>query len=543
MEQTREEALGAPGAPQRPQKPLTGPKPSLDPRHDAKKHQSEPQELHKQGRGGYSRQNAASRGGQTTSGTASSFDSSRGTIPVSVASHASVAFLSSKGAQPHPPSFTLPPIANRQPHNGVAPDSNHGQRHVSASISADVQRSVAPASAAQPTSVLANGTHARPPNPAADAHSSTLAPETAHPIAKHSTQTASSADARKSLPSLITSAPAVNARVGSNSSRQPGSSGSDFHGSTTSQSPVGQLSADSPPVSKPIMKMKRTGQNFPISSPRSSSPLRAPASLHQRKGPSPNRKTAVLQGSSSLSKEPENPHSRGLGLPTTVNGSIIGEKKGSNRPAQLPIKCRTNTLDCQYKVLTCDIANENSTHGRSTKESIVEPETPLDGLSRPASRSKTGVTPVESLPTGHLTESVPRSARVPDESSDDEIKYETAPKTVVSDDALEAEMEDDTSDNDTASGGDDEEALELTSSHGAGASPRQLFYPPEESDYGDDDNDDTVSSSSSSESSHAADEEPVVALPSANIQHEQDYPEHILETAKSGRPYHTWFGE
>lgn len=145
---------------------------------------------------------------------------------------------------------------------------------------------------------------------------------------------------------------------------------------------------------------------------------------------------------------------------------------------------------------------------------------------------------------GQTTESVPRSAHVLDETSDDDIKYETAPKTVISDDALEAGMEDDTSEDDTGSGGDDGEALESTSSRGAGASPRQLFHPPEESDYGDetDDDDGTVSSSSSSESSPAADEEPMVALPSANIQHQQDYPEHILKTAKSGRPYHAWFG-
>lgn len=361
MEQTREEALGAPGAtgaPQWPQKPSNGSKPSLDPRHSAKKHLPEPQGPHKRSRDGYSHPNAASRGGQTTSGTASSLDSPGGTIPVSAASHASVAFLSSNGAQPRLPSFALPPVAKRQPHNGVALDFNHGQQYAPAvpvaqnptvASASEMQRSVAPASAAQPTSVLANETHPRPPNSATDAQGGTLALETGHPVAKHSTQIGSSADALKSLPNLVTSVPAVNAGGGSDYSPQPGSSGGDVYGSTTSQSPVGQLSADSPRVSKPILKMKRTGQNFPISSPRSSSPLRAPASLHQRKAPSPNRKTAVLQGGSSLSKVPENPHSRGLGLPTTVNGAINGEKKGPNPPAQLPTNCRTNALECQYK--------------------------------------------------------------------------------------------------------------------------------------------------------------------------------------------------
>lgn len=123
---------------------------------------------------------------------------------------------------------------------------------------------------------------------------------------------------------------------------------------------------------------------------------------------------------------------------------------------------------------------------------------------------------MESPSSGNPTESVPRSASVLDESSDDDIKYETAPKTVFSDDALEAGLEDDTSDDDTESIVDNEDALDSTSSRGAGASPRQLFHPPEESDDGGETDDDvgTVSSSPSSESSPAADEEPVVALPS-----------------------------
>lgn len=353
MEQTREEAPGAPGAPeapQWPQKPLIGSKPLSSPRHNAKGTQFESRKPQKQSRDDSSNFTAASHGGQTKIEPASSFESPRGANPVSAASHASAAFLDSNGVQPRPP-FALAPVANRQPHNGVRLNSNHGQQHASAvpapqkasaASSADAQRAVAPVSAAQPTSVIATGTCPRPPNPAADTRSGTLAPQ-----AKNSTQTASSADALKSLPSLIISAPAVNGRVGSNSSRQLGSSGDDVPGSATSQSPAG-LSADSPPVSKPILKMKRTGQNFPISSPRS--PLRASASLHQRKAPSPNGKTAsVPQGGSSLSKAPESPQSRGLGSPTVVDGSKIGEKKELNPTVQLPTNCRTNALDRQYK--------------------------------------------------------------------------------------------------------------------------------------------------------------------------------------------------
>lgn len=357
MEQTREEAPRAPGAPKWPLKPLSGSKPLSNTKHNAKRTQFEPEGLRKQSRDDSSRLVAASHGGQPKTQLASSFDSPKGANPVLAASHASAAFLNSNVAQPHPPSFALPPVANRQPHNGVPLKSNHGQQYASA-VSApqkasvaspsDAQRAVASVSAAQPTSVIANGIYPRAPIPAADAHSSTIAPQTVQPVAKHPTQTTSSADALKSLPSLITSAPPVNGRVGSNSNRQLGSSGDDLHGSTASQSPIGQLSAESPPVSKPILKMKRTGQNFPISSPRS--PLRAPASLHQRKAPSPNRKPAsVPQGSSNLSRASESPQSRVLGLPTVANGSVIGEKKGLSSSVQLSTHCMANAFDRQYQ--------------------------------------------------------------------------------------------------------------------------------------------------------------------------------------------------
>lgn len=332
MGQTREGALGAPGALQWATKPLNGSKPFLDPRQKAEGAQSEPQELHKQGPNNGSHLDAASHQEQSTSGTSSSLNSPGGANPVSAASHASAAFLNSNGAQPRPISFALPPLAKRQPQNRVALNSNHGQHNAPA----------VPAASVTPTSA------------------GTAAPQTQYPAARHSTQTASSADALKSLPSLITSGPAVNGRVGSDSSRQLGSSGDGVHGSATSQSPIGQLSASSPPVSKPILKMKRTGQNFPISSSRSSSPLRMPASLHQRKAPSPNKKTvSISRASSSLSKTPEKHQGPGVGVPTAVNGSTNGEKKGSSTSTQLPTNCRANASDCQYR--SADMGHSNRT--------------------------------------------------------------------------------------------------------------------------------------------------------------------------------------
>lgn len=319
MERPREEAPGAPGALQWATKPLNGSKPFLDPRSNKEGIQTEPQELHKQGRDDYSHLDASPDEEQSTSGTTSSLDSPGGANPVSAASHASAAFLNSNGAQPRPTSFALPPLANRKPQNGVALNSNHGQQNASAVPAASVAR----------------------------ARAGTAAPQTRHPAARHLTQTALSADAVKSLPSLITSGPAVNGRVGSDSSRQLGSSGDGAHGSATSQSPVGQLSANSPPVSKPILKMKRTGQNFPISSSRSSSPLRMHASLHQRKAPSPNKKTvSIPRASSNLSKTPETPQGHGVGAPTAVSGSTTGEKKGSSPSTQLPTNCRANASNC-----------------------------------------------------------------------------------------------------------------------------------------------------------------------------------------------------
>lgn len=340
MEQTREEASGALGAPQWPQKPPTGSNPFSNPRHSTNRNGVEPQELHKRGRDDHSQLAVASRRGQTTGSTVSGLDSPGRVTPVSAASHASHAsptFLNSDGAQPRPVLFALPVAARKNGRQHASAFS--APQKASAASSSDTQRPVAPVSAAQPTPVKLNESRSGASNLAADTHSRTLAPQTRHAVAGHSTQTAPPADTLKSLPKLITHAPVVNgSRAGSDSSRQPGSAG-DVRGSTVGQSPTGQLSADSPPVSKPILKMKRTGQNYPISSPRSSSPLRTPTSLHQRKTISPNRKTAsVPQGGSSLSKAPESPQGRGVGSST-----------GSNTSAQILTNCKTNALNRQYK--------------------------------------------------------------------------------------------------------------------------------------------------------------------------------------------------
>lgn len=358
MEHPRGEAQGAPGTPQQPRKPPIGSKAILKARHDTNGHQTKPQEVRKQGQDDFQRPIATSLEGQATSRTARSFDSRhspRGATPVSAASHASAAFLDSNGVQPQP-------VANCQPHNSVSLHSNSGQQRDPA-VSAPQEPSVAsasdthrehemaeaPVSAAQPVPAVSTETDSRSPNPAADAHGGTLSSQTRYPAATPSTQTTCSTDAlRSSLPSLITSEPVANGRVSSDFSRQHGSP-SDAHGPITRHSPVGQLSANSGqhPVSKPILKMKRTGQNFPISSPRSSSPLRTPASLHQRNAPSPNRKPGPVQQGSSISSKPsQSSQTRGISLPKAGNGP---KRTGSDTSVRLSTNCRMNALELRHK--------------------------------------------------------------------------------------------------------------------------------------------------------------------------------------------------
>lgn len=355
MERPQEEAQGAPGTPQQPRKPPIGSKATAKARHDTNGHQTKPREVRKQGQDDSQRPFAASLEGQATSRTARSFDSAGAATPVSAASHASAAFLDSNGVQAQP-------VANCQPHNSVPLHSNHGQqrdralsapREPSVASPSDTHRehemAEAPVSAAQPLSAISTETYSRSPNPAADTHSGTLSSQTRHPAARPSSQTTSSADAlRSSLPSLATSEPVANGRVSSDFSRQHGSPG-DVHGPITSHSPIGQLSANSGqhPISKPILKMKRTGQNFPISSPRSSSPLRTPASLRQRNAPSPNRKPGpVQQGSSILSKPSLSSQTRGISLPKAGNGS---KRTGSDTSVRSSTNCRMNALELRHK--------------------------------------------------------------------------------------------------------------------------------------------------------------------------------------------------
>lgn len=355
MEHARGEAQGAPGTPQQPRKSPIGSKAILKARHDTNGHQTKPQEVRKQGQDDFQRPIAASLGGQATSRTARSFDSPGGATLVSAALHASAALLDSNGVQPQLG-------ANCQPHKSVPLHSNYGQqrnpvvsapRKPSVASASDTHREhemdKAPVSDAQPMSAISTETYSPSPNPAADTHSANLSSQTRHRAARPSSQTTSSADAlRSSLPSLLTSEPVANGRSGSDFSRQHGSAGN-VHGLIIGHSPVGHLSANSGqhPISKPILKMKRTGQNFPISSPGSSSPLRTPASLNQRNAPLPNRKPGpVQQGSSILSKPSPSSQTRGISLPKAGNGP---KRTGSDTSVRSSTNCRINALELRHK--------------------------------------------------------------------------------------------------------------------------------------------------------------------------------------------------
>lgn len=347
MEHQRGEARGAPGAARRPPKPSIGSKTISNAGPDTDGHQFKPQNVHKEGQDGAGRPISASFEGRATSRIARSFDSPKGAAPGPAAPHASTAFVECSEAQPRPLSYAAQPVADYQPHNGVPlinPSTNGQQHNPAVSVPqqppvaspSDTQRepkaAEAPIGAARPMPATSTETCSRPPN-------GTLSHQ--HPM-----QAATSTDPlRSSLPSLLTSAPAANGRLGSDLGRQHGSPG-DVHGLTAGISPVGQLSADGGHayVSKPILKMKRTGQNFPIASPRSSSPLRMPAV--QNKAPSPNEKTGPAQrGSRSLSKASSSPQTRGIGVQEAENGSTVDKKTGSGTPIRPSTTCRTNGLE------------------------------------------------------------------------------------------------------------------------------------------------------------------------------------------------------
>lgn len=143
----------------------------------------------------------------------------------------------------------------------------------------------------------------------------------------------------------------------------------------------------------------------------------------------------------------------------------------------------------------------------------------------------------------------------------DDIIYEMTAQTGTLDGAVEDIADNDLSSDNSNSHSDDEddesdddEAAELDAGE---AYLRQLFRAPDqEDDYDDsaddsrdgseeDDDDDDDDDDETSESSFiggSVGDEPAVALPSAQIQHQEAYPSTILDMAEPGRLYTEWRG-
>lgn len=241
--------------------------------------------------------------------------------------------------------------------------------------------------------------------------------------------------------------------------------------------------------SKPVLKMKRTGQNLPLSS-----------ELYQRpKSHSPSQSSASV-----LSKN--------------VNNKQTGS----------PVSWTSMDTPAVRKT-------ENQTVALATNAGISNPVVkdwkngPQPGVSKPT----TPLAQVEAIDAEALD-----GGSVSEEDSDGEIKYEKAQPAVFDD------VESDASDHETSHGesgseSDGDETAE--NSETQKASFQQLFQPPDldlgsddEDDYSSDDEDE-ASGPSSTDSE--PDDIPAVITPAADAHRQVTYPSTILTKANANRLY------
>lgn len=300
-------------------------------------------------------------------------------------------------------------------------------------------------------------------------------------------------------------------------------------------------------TNKPVLKMRRTGQNFPLSTSASSSPIRTTASLQQRNKPgSPIGRSAPGFPSTAVRKAPDPVPGKAAGLssvPVNVAVPLDSKPLGTEVDPVAPNKAPTS---------------ENlSSHSEETLSGSKARPIEIPSGSKPVLDQARGGSDVDSgsgLSSKKPDDSSVQNGKGPDieadQHSDDEIKYETAEKAMGLHDGLdldEGAVADNSSSDDTDSASDDDETAELQKPSPNGdaySSFRQLFLPPEESDGEEDEateDDDATSVSSSTGSALGA--EPTAALPSANIQHQVDYPTNILEMATPSRAYVSWSDE
>lgn len=253
-------------------------------------------------------------------------------------------------------------------------------------------------------------------------------------------------------------------------------------------------------INKPVLKMKRTGQNFPLNS--------FTGSYRQKTGSySPSQRQGSSPGSATR-KAPD-----------------IVTKSGQEQLVQTA---------------------EPKSLGVRPSEKLAAP---LEVAPQPGLRFSGNAGPIDLLPhSSRVSANGDRGSKTATtvNSDTDDIIYEAAAQTGVLDGAVEDVIDNDSSSDDSDSQSDDEdETMDIDAGE---PSFRQLFRAPdqgddyaesqddsEEEEEEDDDDDDATSASSSDESSIT--NEPPVALPSANIQHQEAYPSTILEMAEPGRLY------
>lgn len=293
---------------------------------------------------------------------------------------------------------------------------------------------------------------------------------------------------------IVTSSPQP-ATVGPANNQAPSANGIHRPDVASSNSPV--------VINKPVLKMKRTGQNFPLSS--------STGSIHQR-----NRSYSPSQRQGSLSSR---------GSATGKASTLV--TKGAQQPANDEV---SKSLDERPSQKSSTALKAEPWQGFGLREDSTLKDSPA--IPARSSRNDRG--------NGET------SAAIHDSDSDD-IIYETAAQVG----AVEGELEDvidqqSSSDDSESQSDDDDETVEMDAGE---ASFRQLFRAPDqEDDYDDsedasaDGEDDDATSESSSDGDSIAEEEPTVALPSANIQHQEAYPSKILEFAEPGRLYTEYRG-
>lgn len=259
--------------------------------------------------------------------------------------------------------------------------------------------------------------------------------------------------------------------------------------------------------SKPVLKMKRTGQ------------LASPASIHQRNSSySPIRKLGQIY---------PNAAARNSSVDLVPNKAAGSPLTGRQPNAQPPKPSVGKGVERHPGV-----GLFNKSNGTSTTE--AQPFPRLNGAGGP-----TGLLPKATQVPKTKGSGSTRMFSASSNESDDEIMYETAarPQDLIA----EGGPVNDSSSGDSGSESEDDETVENPTGE---KSFRQLFRAPDqESDVYDEeesDEDDTTSVSSSEGSSIAM--EPSVALPSANIQEQEAYPATILTMANPNRSYCTWLG-